>query len=74
MPCLEFLAFDSQDDQDGDGVRTTRVCRRLLGVEHTVIEPVELETGEWGEEVLVVRVRVKAGAAVLPVSPALPGV
>jgi transposase len=35
----------------------------VLGVEHTVIESVELEAGERGEEVLVARVRVKAGAA-----------
>ena len=35
----------------------------MLGVAHTVIESVELETGERGEEVLVARVRVKAGAA-----------
>ncbi|MBV9012615.1 MAG: transposase family protein [Pseudonocardiales bacterium] len=35
----------------------------MLGVEHTVIESVELETGERGEEVLLARVRVKAGAA-----------
>ena len=35
----------------------------MLGVEHTVIESVELETGERGEEVLIARVRVKAGAA-----------
>lgn len=44
-------------------MRTTRVWRRVLGVEHTVIESVELETGVRGEEVLVARVRVKAGAA-----------
>jgi transposase len=44
-------------------VRTTRVWRRVLGVEHTVIESVELETDGRGEEVLVARVRVKAGTA-----------
>jgi len=37
-------------------VRAARVWRRLLGVEHTVIEGVELET-EGAEEVLVARVR-----------------
>lgn len=37
-------------------MRTARVWRRLLGVEHTVIESVELE-GEGREEVLVARVR-----------------
>jgi transposase len=37
-------------------VRTARVWRRLLGVEHTVIESVELE-GDGAEEVLVARVR-----------------
>ncbi len=37
-------------------MRTARVWRRLLGVEHTVIEGVELE-GEGAEEVLVARVR-----------------
>jgi transposase len=35
----------------------------VLGVEHTVIESVELETDERGQELLVARVRVKAGAA-----------
>jgi transposase len=35
----------------------------VLGVEHTVIESVELETSERGEEVLVARVRPKAGVA-----------
>ena len=44
-------------------MRTTRVWRRVLGVEHTVIESVELETDERGQELLVARVRVKAGAA-----------
>lgn len=46
----------------------------MLGVEHTVIESVELETGKRAQEVPVTRVRVKAGAAVLPVSAALPRV
>ena len=44
-------------------MRTARVWRRVLGVEHTVIESVELETDGRGQEVLVARVRVKAGAA-----------
>ena len=44
-------------------MRTTRVWRRVLGVEHTVIESVDLETDRRGQEVLVARVRVKAGAA-----------
>jgi transposase len=35
----------------------------VLGVEHTVIESVELETDGRGQEVLVAGVRVKAGAA-----------
>ena len=35
----------------------------MLGVEHTVIESVELESDGRGQEVLVARVRVKAGAA-----------
>ena len=35
----------------------------MLGVEQTVIESVELETDGRGQEVLVARVRVKAGAA-----------
>jgi transposase len=35
----------------------------VLGVEHTVIESVEVETSERGEEVLVARVRPKAGVA-----------
>ncbi len=37
-------------------MRTSRVWRRLLGVEHRVIEAVELE-GSGAEEVLVARVR-----------------
>ena len=44
-------------------MRTSRVWRRVLGVEHTVIESVELETNGRGQEMLVARVRVKAGAA-----------
>jgi transposase len=44
-------------------VRTTRVWRRVLGVEHTVIESVDLQSDGPGQEVLVARVRVKAGAA-----------
>jgi len=35
----------------------------VLGVEHTVIESVDLETDGRGQQVLVARVRVKAGAA-----------
>jgi hypothetical protein len=31
--------------EDRDGVRTTRVWRRPLGIEHTVIEWVDLESG-----------------------------
>ena len=44
-------------------MRTTRVWRRVLGVEHTVIESVDLETDGRGQEVLVARARVKASAA-----------
>ncbi|MGH3814691.1 MAG: transposase [Pseudonocardiaceae bacterium] len=44
-------------------MRTTRVWRRVLGVEHTVIESVDLEPDGRGGEVLVAQVRVKAGAA-----------
>jgi len=44
-------------------VRTTRVWRRVLGVEHTVIESVELETDGRGQELLVARVRPKVSAA-----------
>ena len=44
-------------------MRTTRLWRRVLGVEHTVIESVDLETDARGQEVLLARVRVKAGAA-----------
>lgn len=42
-------------------MRTTRVWRRVLGVEHTVIESVDLQTDRRGDDVLVARVRVKAG-------------
>jgi len=45
----------------------------MLGVEHTVIEPVELEPGGRGGEVLVARVRPKAGVALLTVWPSLSG-
>ena len=47
----------------------------MLGVEHTVIESVELETDGRGREVLVAQVRVKAGAApaLLALPAALPG-
>ena len=44
-------------------MRTTRVWRRVLGVEHTVIESVNLESDGRGREVLVTRVRPKAGVA-----------
>ncbi|MGH3702000.1 MAG: helix-turn-helix domain-containing protein, partial [Pseudonocardiaceae bacterium] len=44
-------------------MRTTRVWRRVLGVEQTVIELVELESDGRGGEVLIARVRPKAGAA-----------
>jgi transposase len=44
-------------------VRTTRVWRRVLGVEHTVIESVDLEPSGRGGEVLVAQMRPKAGVA-----------
>jgi transposase len=44
-------------------VRTTRVWRRVLGVEHTVIESVELETDGRSGQVLVAQVRPKVSAA-----------
>lgn len=43
-------------------MRSVRVFRRLLGVEHTVIESVELDE-ERGEEVIVARVRPVASRA-----------
>ena len=42
-------------------MRATRVWRRVLGVEHTVVESVDLEGGEDRDAVLVARVRVQAG-------------
>src|SRR3954470_6098114 len=60
--CLQFLG-STPEDEDGDGVRTTRVWRRVLGVEHTVIESVELEPDGRGGEVLVAVVRPQAGVA-----------
>ena len=56
-------------------MRTSRVWRRVLGVEHTVIESVDLETDGRGQEVLVARVRVSAGAArrLFALPAALPG-
>ncbi len=60
VPCLEFLAFHSQRrSRRRGGVRTTRVWRRLLGVEHTVIKSVDLESDGRGGERLVARVRPK---------------
>lgn len=51
-------------NQGGKGVRTTRGnAARVLGVEDTVIESVDLEHDERGKELLVARVRVKAGGA-----------
>jgi hypothetical protein len=44
-------------------VRTTRVWRRVLGVEYTVIEWVDLEPDGRGGQVLVAQVRPKAGVA-----------
>jgi transposase len=44
-------------------VRTARVWRRVLGVEHTVIESVELETDGRSGQVLVAQVRPKVSAA-----------
>ena len=44
-------------------MRTTRLWRRVLGVEQTVIESVDLQTDARGQESLLARVRVKAGAA-----------
>ena len=38
-------------------MRTSRVCRQLLGVERTVIERVELDEDEDEEGVIVVHVR-----------------
>jgi len=72
-PCLESLAYHSQ--------RRSRRGRRAhyegmapcARVEHTVIESVDLEPVGRGGEVLVARVRPKAGAALLTVWPSLPG-
>jgi transposase len=44
-------------------VRTRKVWRRVLGVEHTVIEWVDLEPDGRGGEVLIAQVRPKAGVA-----------
>ena len=44
-------------------MRRTRVWRRLLGVEHTVVESVDLEPDGRGGEQLIARVRPKAGVA-----------
>lgn len=63
MSHLGFWPSTVRDDQDGNGVRTTRVWRRVLGVEHTVIEWVDLEPSGRGGEVLVAQVGPKAGAA-----------
>jgi len=56
-------------------VRTTRVWRRLLGVEHTVVESVDLEPDGRGGVQLIARVRGEGGGgvAVLAVRAALPG-
>jgi transposase len=48
----------------GNGVRSSRVFKRLLGVEHTVIESVELvEDERRGEEMILARVRPIASRA-----------
>ena len=75
VPCLEFRAYHSWNDHDGNGVRTTRVWRRVLGVEHTVVESVDLEPDGRGGEQLIARVRGEGGGgvAVLAVRAALPG-
>lgn len=61
MPCLVFRAYQAWHDRDGNGVRTTRVWRRALGVEHTVVESVESEPDGRGGEQLIARVRANGG-------------
>ncbi len=62
MPRLRFWLATVRNDDGRDGVRASRVWRRVLGVEHTVVESVDLE-GEGPDAVLVARVRVRAGQA-----------
>lgn len=51
------MAVEGQvPDQEGTALRAVRVWRSVLGVQHTVVEKVELET-DGGEEVLVATVR-----------------
>ena len=53
-----------RNERLGNGVSGVRVFRRLLGVEHTVVEGVELvKDEERGEEVLIASVRPVASHA-----------
>ena len=53
VPGLGSWLVESQGLESGDGLRTSRVWKRLLAVEHAVVESVEL-SGEADGEVLVV--------------------
>ena len=58
MRCLGFWLVEGHELRAEHGVRTTRVFRRLFGVEFTVIESVDLVTDEQrGEEVILASVR-----------------
>jgi hypothetical protein len=63
VPRPGFRATTAWKDHGGDGVRPTRKWRRVLGVEHTVIESVGLEPDGRGGEVFVAVVRPKADVA-----------
>jgi transposase len=45
----------------GDGVRKSKLWKKLLGVEHVVLEDGDCEAGPGGAEVVVIRLRPDAG-------------
>ncbi|MGH3505376.1 MAG: ISL3 family transposase [Nocardioidaceae bacterium] len=44
-------------ERRGDGVRKSKLCKKLLGVEHLVVEDGDIGVGPDGREMLVIRVR-----------------
>lgn len=52
MLCLTFLAVEGQVHGAEYGVRAARVWRSVLGIEHTVIESVEIEAQGEAEIVM----------------------
>ncbi|MQA17775.1 MAG: hypothetical protein GEV09_28060, partial [Pseudonocardiaceae bacterium] len=59
MPCLRFRLSEGRSREAGNGVRGTRVWARLLGLEKTVVERVEVCEGP--DLLVVVHVRGQRG-------------